>query len=255
MDYLKSFIIGSSGPVIFQHLALLALADKNYYDYSYKIYSLVPPLYYGFMTMLALFLGKTFGLSLRLRLFITSIISILFVFLFNYFYSRHHYKPYKEYNKKEWLSYILKHSARHLVAFNIIVYFLEDYFSVSFPLRVFVIGSSAISYLMTYLKVMYLDTQGKTNYTYETFAVFEPFIQGFDLLASVLFLYSFLQFSLQTTLLLWAILGSILWLILAYNYQTYDYQTKNEWFNAFMRILMTGFVKAIIFYYLLTYLK
>ncbi len=250
MDYLKSFVIGTSGPVFTQHLALLSLVDKNYYDYSYKIYSLLAPLYYGFMTMFALFIGNIFGLSLRLRLFITSIISIILVVSLSYFVFSKKYKPYKEYTNKEWLSYILKNGARHLVAFNIIIYFFEEYFSKIYPLKVFIIGSSALSYLITYLKVGILDLQDKLNYNYETFAVMEPFIQGFDLLIYVLFFHKFLKLSLPSTLLIWAIFGSILWLILAYNYQTYKYHGE-EWINAFLRVLTTGIVKAIVIYYLL----
>ena len=57
MEYLKAFTIGTSGPAWFQHMALLALADENYYDYSFKLYSIVAPIYYGLMAMLAVFLG------------------------------------------------------------------------------------------------------------------------------------------------------------------------------------------------------
>ncbi len=254
MDYLKSFIIGTSGPVFTQHLVLLSLVGKNYYDYSYKIYSLIVPLYYGFMTMFALFIGNLFGLSLRLRLFITSIISIIFIVFVNYFISRKIYKPYKEYSNKEWLSYIIKNGARHLVAFNIIIYFFEEYFSKIYPLKVFIIGSSALSYLITYLKVAWLDLQNKTNYDYKTFAIAEPFIQGIDLLFIILFFHKFLKLSLPITLLIWTIFGSILWLILAYTYKTYNYHGR-EWIDAFIRVLITGFIKSIIIYYLLTRLK
>ena len=65
MDYLKSFVIGSSGPVFTQHLALLTLVNQDYYDYSFKVYSMLAPLYYGVMTMFALYFRNRFGLSLR----------------------------------------------------------------------------------------------------------------------------------------------------------------------------------------------
>ncbi len=254
MDYLKSFVIGSSGPVFTQHLALLTLVNQDYYDYSFKVYSMLAPLYYGVMTMFALYFRNRFGLSLRLSLFIISIISIIFITSMSYFFGSKLYKPYKEYDNKGWISYILRNGARHLVAFNIIIYFLEEYFSKIYPLKVFIIGSSALSYLITYLKVALLDYKDKTNYDYKTFAVMEPFIQGIDLLAYVMILYKFLGLSLPITLLIWTVFSSILWLILAYNYQTYNYQDK-EWIDAFVRVLLTGFIKAFIIYYLLTRLK
>ena len=55
MEYLKAFTIGTSGPVWFHHMALMGLTDEKDYNFSFKDYSLVAPIYYGLMTMLALF--------------------------------------------------------------------------------------------------------------------------------------------------------------------------------------------------------
>ena len=103
MDYLRSFAIGTSGIVSFQHLAALALKDKNYYDFSFKLYSIVAPIYFGLMAILSTYLRKSNNWSLEKSLFITSIISIVFVVSLNYFVSRKKYKPYKNYTNKEWL--------------------------------------------------------------------------------------------------------------------------------------------------------
>lgn len=254
MDYLKSFVIGSSGLAFVQHLLLLSLAPKSLYTYDYKTYSFILPLYYGLMNMLATYLGKRYNLDLRQRLLLTSIISIIFIFLLNYFYSRHHYKPYQDFSRNEWVSYLIKNGARHLVNFNIIIYYLEKYFPVSYPLRLFVIGSSVFSFLITYFKVAYVDQLGIPNYKYETFAPAEPFIQGIDFLVTVLLLHNVLGFSLPMTLFLWATLGSVLWLLLAYGYQTYTYQGMG-WLWAFLRVVATGLFKSYILYYLVTWLK
>ena len=251
MDYLKSFIIGTAGPVYLPHLALLSLADDDYYDYSFKTYSLLAPTYYGLMNTLGLWLGKTFELSLQQRLFLISIISIIFIVSLSYFVSSHFYKPYKNYATKDWLRYIILNGGRHLIAFNIIIYFFEKYFDKSFFVKVFVIGSSIISYLLTYLKVMWLDALGLTNYDFKTFAVFEPLIQGFDLLAYFFIFNYLLQFSIPATLIIWNILSSLMWLFLAYFNQTYTYVNVAEWATAFFRVIMTGFIKIIAIYYAL----
>ena len=249
-DYLKAFIIGTSGIVLFQHFSLFALKDKAYSTINYYDYSIAAPLYYGLMNMLSLFIGSIFNLSLEVRLFIISLISIIFIVSFNYLYSRKHYKPYKDYTTKEWLIYIINNGTRHIVSFNLIMYYLEKFFPMSFLFRAFIIGSSAISYLITYWKVSNLDKQGFLNYDYKTFTVFEPFIQGFELLFVVFIGKYILKLSLINTLILRFIIGNILWLFMAKTFKTYKYSNQ-QWIKAFKRILLTGVYKGIIFYYLL----
>ena len=253
MDYLKAFTIGTSGPVWFQHMASLALIDDNYYNYSFKAYSLIAPIYYGLMAMFALYIGKTFNLSLSERLFITSIISICFVVLLMYFVSKKYYKPYKSYTTKEWFSYILRNGARHLINFNLIIYYFTKYFS-NYWLKVFIVGSSIFSYFITYLKVILADNKNKLNYDYKTFAAAEPLIQGFDLLISLYIYQKILGYGLKDSLILWNIISSLLQLILAYNLKTYKF-TDIEWIHYFIRIILTGFIKMLPIYFLLTNLK
>ena len=255
MDYLKAFTIGTSGPVFFPHLASLKLADENDYSYSFKTYSLIAPIYYGLMTMLALYIGKTFHKTLRMRLFITSLISIIFIVSLNYFVSSKLYKPYSNYSTKDWLRYIMRNGSRHFIAFNFIIYYLSEYFSKSWPLKVFIIGSSFFSYFITYLKVIRLDYQKKLNYDYKTFAVGEPFIQGFDLLGSLYVLQKLLGLGLKPSLLIWNIVSSVLWLLLAYTGKTYTHENLQEWIVAFSRVLLTGFIKIVPIYFLLARLK
>ena len=255
MDYLKSFTIGTSGPVFFPHIASLALRDKDFYDYSFKIYSLIGPIYYGLMNMLSVYLGKIFNLSLELRLFLISVLSILFIVSLNIFVSRKKYKPYKKYTRKEWLYYIILNGGRHLIAFNLIILNFTKYFSTSWPLRVFIIGSSIFSYFITYLKVIWLEYKDKLNYDYRTFAVGEPFIQGFDLLISLFILQKILGLGVGLSLFIWNFSSSFIWLFLAHTMKTYTHRNQHEWLVAFTRVLLTGFIKIIPIYYLLTRLK
>ena len=73
MEYLKAFTIGSSGLVIFPLLS--NIANDNRYEYSKK-YPLTIPIYYGIMSILALYIGTKFKVSLYIRFLIVSIISI-----------------------------------------------------------------------------------------------------------------------------------------------------------------------------------
>ena len=205
--------------------------------------------------MLALYIGETFHKTLRMRLFITSLISIIFIVSLNYFVSSNLYKPYSNYSQKDWLKYILTNGGRHFIAFNFVIYYFSEYFSKSWPLKVFIIGSSFFSYFITYLKVLWLDYQKKLNYDYKTFAVGEPFIQGFDLLISLYVLQKILGLGLKPSLLIWNVISSLLWLFLAYIGKTYTHKNLQEWLAAFSRVLLTGFIKIIPIYFLLTKLK
>lgn len=245
-NYLKSFTIGTSWPVWIQHLSALALKDKSYYDYSFETYSVILPIYYGLMGMLALYLRERYNLSLERSLFTTSCISIIFVVMLNYFVSRKKFKPYKKYTNREWLEYILRNGARHLIAFNLIMYYTEKNFSTFPNLKIFIIGSSLFSYLMTFLKIQNLKKKGHVNYDYRLFAVFEPLLQGLYLLISLSVLKNF---SLEKSMFILALVGAIGWYILARTFKTYNYDC-DEWDEAFIRVLITS-IKFVGIYYLL----
>ena len=254
MDYVKAFLIGTAGPVWVQHIALLSLRDRDEYDYSFKYYSMITPIYYGLMTMLSLYIGKIFNLSLSMRLFIISIISICFIVSFNYFISREKYKPYKDYTTKEWIRYILTNGARHIIAFNLIIFYFTKYFSKYYWLRVFIIGSSAISYLWTYQKVYKLDERDKLNYDYKTFAVAEPIGQGLLLMTSLYVLHKICKYQLKSSFIIYAFITPFVWLFLAYNLKTYKYK-KDEWVGVFIRVYIIFIIKTYILYSLLIRLK
>lgn len=254
MDYLRSFIIGSSGLVVFQFFATLALQKKGVYTIPYKKYSILAPIYFGLMNILSLYIGKTYNLSLERRFFIISIISILFTVSFNYFFSSKKYKPYSTYDTKDWIYYILINGARHIIAFNLIMFYFEKYFSKSYPLKVFIIGSSAISYLLTYYSVAILDNKNKLNYDYKLFTIFEPLLRGIELMFAIFVLKNMLNKNLKDTLIIYSIFGTFLWFIPAYHLKIYNY-TNKEWFDAFARVFIARIVKYYILYNLLINLK
>ena len=255
MDYLKSFIIGTSGPVWFLHMAALALRNINFYDYSFKAYSLLAPIYYGLMSMFALYIGKTFNLTLRKRLFITSIISICIITCFNYFYSRKKYKPYKNYSAKEWLIYILTNGARHIIAFNLIIYYFTLYFSENYWLRIFVIGSSLFSYIITFISIILLNMKNKVNYDYRLLAVFEPLLMGIGLILNLFIFQNLLSLTLKLTILLSIFVRPLVWLFLAVILKTYSNKNSYEWFMQFIKVFIFNIIIMLYYYFLIFYLK
>lgn len=255
MDYLKAFTIGSSSLTWFQHILLVSLLDKNEFDYSIKDYSIIAPLYFGFMTMFSEYLRQNFKISLSKSLFITSIISIIFVFSLNYFVSRKSIKPYKNYNIKDWIKYFFINGNRHIIEFNFIIYYFIKYFSNNYWLKIFIIGSSFFSYAPTYLRVIYLDNKNKINYDFKYFAVFEATMHGVLLLISLYILQKLFGNYLKQNLIVYGILTAVFWLPLAYYFKTYNYNTIKEWIKAFVYVCIRHILVITILYYLITRLK
>lgn len=117
--YIKSFVIGSS-IFVFMHFYLsVQKGDPKKMNYTFEQYSIVAPLYLGFMNMASLFLGKTYELSLRTRLFYMSIMSPLFVFCISYFSGTYNF------TKKEWIRYGAWILLKHMFTYNVLIYLLE----------------------------------------------------------------------------------------------------------------------------------
>ena len=56
MDYLKSFTIGTSGLITFQHFApIYLIKDNKNYNFPIKLYSILAPIYYGLCQCLLYF--------------------------------------------------------------------------------------------------------------------------------------------------------------------------------------------------------
>lgn len=129
MGYLRSFVIGSSILVVLPHF-LMIYYNKHYrpereVSFDYNAYSMIAPIYFGLMSMLALYLGRTFELDLRSRLFLISIISASFVISLAYTWSSQYYQPYMGYDTAGWARYGLVNGSMHLIVYNIIIYLLE----------------------------------------------------------------------------------------------------------------------------------
>jgi hypothetical protein len=135
------------------------------------------------------------------------------------------------------------------------MYYIEKYFPKSYLLKVFIIGTSAISYLLTFYNVGLVDKENRIIFDYKTFTVVEPIIQGLLFVFCAIVLKDALNITLFNSLMLGAILGPIIWLFSVIKLKTYKYNTNTELFNAFMRVLVAGLLKYYVLYYLLLKLK
>lgn len=118
-EYIKSFVIGSSFPVVVLFFLIVANIKRNY---SYEFYSLLAPLYLGLMNALSLFFAKKWNMTLKERYTFIGLFSPLIVATFAFFT--------KAYTKTadEWFFYSLNLLVQHFFVFNIIVYNLEKLF-------------------------------------------------------------------------------------------------------------------------------
>lgn len=118
-NVLKTFIVGSSLPVcICFYIIVNNIKDKNY---SYFIYSILCPLYFGILNIISYCVSKYFKLTTRLRFLITSIFSFIIPLsvtkLLNIY----------DFNYKEWYLYYLVLFSGHFITWNVIIYNLEKY--------------------------------------------------------------------------------------------------------------------------------
>ena len=119
--YLKSFVIGSSFPVTYLFLnAVIDYEKTGIINFSYKDYSLYAPIYLGLMAAAATYLGIKFGMELKKRLLLISIISMILIGL-----TITTRKAYKYTDIDDWISQIIKMGFAHLITFNIIIFYLE----------------------------------------------------------------------------------------------------------------------------------
>jgi hypothetical protein len=121
MEYLRSFVIGSSMLVFLPHFIAVAGLDEKKMNYTYKQYTFVAPLYYGLMNMLSLFLAVQFHLTDRLRYLLIGTFSPLIVISFSYFFKTY------DYTNNEWIKYGFGLFIKHFLIWNIIVYTLNKY--------------------------------------------------------------------------------------------------------------------------------
>ena len=117
MKYLRDFIIGSSILVIFPFY--YGTYYNKWRTYSYYDYTIVAPLWFGFLNILSLIIAEKFNLSKRLRFLTISIISLLSI----YFIAQFYYDK----TQKEWYDYYLNQFIRYMITWNIIIFYLDKY--------------------------------------------------------------------------------------------------------------------------------
>ena len=157
-------------------------------------------------------------LLLQNRLFVTSIISIIFIFLLNFIVTRQKYEYYKNWSSKDWIYYIIRNGSRHIIIFNLLMYNFEKYFSKSDIIKAFVLGGSIFSYLGNYVKVMQLDKENKINYDYRLFTLVEPLIASINYIIAAIIIPKFFDISIKNSVLIYSVLIPVLWYCYVNNY-------------------------------------
>jgi len=124
-DYLLAFIVGSSVPVTFffvqgffdveKHLNKDHCAKDIAPDLT-RLYPGLAPLYFGFMTMLIVFISKRFKFNLQLTFLVMSILSAIIVST-----TITACKVYT-YPKQRYIEQYFRLVIYHMIAYNLIIY-------------------------------------------------------------------------------------------------------------------------------------
>lgn len=150
MKYLREFIIGSSFPVVvlfyrsvYMNIQKKKLTNPDYFDtlsdkeipflwnkiwpggyeyFSYFRYTITAPIYFGLWNILSLVIAKHFNLSFRMRFITISILSSIFMMIFQTIYNIYEFKTKREFNK-----YYLHIFIKYMLIWNLIIYNLEKY--------------------------------------------------------------------------------------------------------------------------------
>ena len=245
MDYLKAFVIGSSGLVIFPLLS--KIANDNRYEYS-KEYSkkhpLIIPIYYGIMSMLALYIGTKFKVSLYIRFLIVSIISIIIILSTNHFFNDKYYIHSKQNN----LFLVTQDIIRQFIIF-IVLLFLTMNFSKYEVLKIFIIGGCVFSFFINYLA---LDAD-KLNYDPKYFVITEPFVQGISLAMGLYISMYYFKLNLIKSFILHNVISTIIMVLIMKYLKLYkEIELKIPYI---FTLLISGFIKIPIYIYLINNLK
>lgn len=118
--YLRSFVIGSSLPVVILYFLRVMNIGDDVKNYSYEAYSIIAPLYFGLMNMLSLYASENFGWDLRKRLIITGLLSPLIVMTVARVFGSYNFV------QADWFSYFIRIFINHFLTYNVIIYFLEN---------------------------------------------------------------------------------------------------------------------------------
>ena len=119
MKYLKQFVVASSWMAIAPFLhGVNKIKDKNYtyYDYSIQV-----PFFFGIYNIISLIFAEFFGLSMRARLLLLSLVTYIGTVIQVKINKRY------KFTKEEWNKYYIRVFLKHFVLWNVVVYYLEKY--------------------------------------------------------------------------------------------------------------------------------
>jgi hypothetical protein len=121
IEYLQSFLIGSSILITFVYLTTVSgYQQSGIIRYQYYNYSILAPIYFGTMAVIAKYIYLHTKLSLYQSLFMISILSIIGVTSYITIT-----RAYRFQTQSQWNRQYGKVLISHLVTYNIIIYQLE----------------------------------------------------------------------------------------------------------------------------------
>ena len=156
MKYLKQFIIGSSIPVVvgffiavYNVSQKIKKSDPEYYKslsekeipnftmppffwkliwpkeynyHSYFRYTITAPIFFGLWNIISLIIAEYFGLTMRNRFIIISIISSISMMIFQYIYNIYNYKT-----REQYIILFINYFIAHMLVWNVVIYNLEKH--------------------------------------------------------------------------------------------------------------------------------
>ena len=123
MKYLKSFVIGSCAFATMPWMWSQSFLRKkeNTVNYDYYDFSLYMPMRRGLWNVASLIMAEYFGLSLRTRFIVITIIDWIMTILSVKILNKY------TYNDKEWMEYYRNLFIKYVIYWNLIIYNLEKY--------------------------------------------------------------------------------------------------------------------------------
>ena len=120
-EYLRAFVIGSSCLIFLPFFIAVSQFKKEYFNFDYVSYTIIAPIFLGFMNMFSLYFAKLLNITKQMRFLLTSLIAptivILAVMSFNIY----------NYTKDQWINHIWKTYLLYFIVVNIILFLLDKY--------------------------------------------------------------------------------------------------------------------------------
>lgn len=124
MDYLRSFIIGSSIFTTIPFYLAISKVPDGIRNYSYADYSMIAPIYLGLVNMLSLYISNKYNLTMRQRYLLIGIAAPIFIIFVARAMGTYRFTD------VEWNKYYFRVILHYFFVFNIIVYSLESYLQI-----------------------------------------------------------------------------------------------------------------------------